>query len=163
MKAIKFLALTSFVLTSFNCFGDDGAKLFGIESASIIAESVSVKACRTVGSRTLSPPEYFEKARDSLNVSTNLARRLSQVLLNEKSYEFSNSSTGSCVLQPIVAITYSDGKRDVDVYFCFDCTVLVVKSQTKEVGNRFGPSRAELVQIIKEIFPDDSQIQSLKE
>jgi hypothetical protein len=164
MKTINLLVLTSIVLISFNCLADDGAKLFGDENAATIANPVFIKACRTVGSRTLSPPEYFEKSKDLLSVSTNLAKELSHVLLNEKSYEFSNGSTPrGCLLQPIVAVTYSDGKREVDVFFDFECTVLNVKSQTKDIGNVFTPSRGQIVRIIKKIFPNDSEIQSLKE
>jgi hypothetical protein len=164
MKAINFLVLTSIVLVPVICFAGDDAKLFGDENAATIANPVSVKACQTVGSHTLSPPKYFEKSKDLLSVSTNLAKELSHVLLDEKSYEFSNGSIPrGGLLQPVVAVTYSDGKREVDVFFDFECTVLVVKSQTKEIGNVFSPSRRQIVRIIKKIFPNDSEMQSLKE
>ena len=165
MNATKTLALFSAaILISFNCFGSDASNRFGgVENSAIVAKPVSVKAWRTVGSVKSSPGDYFEKFGNPIIVSTNLAAHLSKVLLNESSFENSSSTPKQCLLEPGIVVTFSSGKHDLDVFFCFECNVLVVKSETKEIGNSFDPSRVELVQIMKKIFPKDPQIQSLKE
>src|ERR1700678_724060 len=84
--------------------------LGGIKKAVIIAAPSSVKAWRTVGSMqpdSSSYADYFQKFGQAVLVPTNLARRLSKVLLAEKSYLRSDSIKKACAPAPGVVITFS--------------------------------------------------------
>ena len=100
-------------------------------------------------------------------VSTDLAMQLSKVLLNDHSYPHYNGTMKDCAPEPGVVVTFSNEKKDVDIFFCFECAILIVKTDGKATSDGlqsdFDPSRAELVRIVKKIFPKDSQIQSLNE
>jgi hypothetical protein len=135
--------------------------LGGTENAAIIAGPSSVKAWRTVGSMqpdSGSSADYYKKFGQAVLVSTNLAKRLSKVLLAEKSYFRANGMNKACAPAPGVVVTFSNGKDEVDVFFCFECNILVVQGMRSD----FDPSRAKLLRIMKQIFPKDPQIQSLK-
>jgi hypothetical protein len=135
--------------------------LGGTNNAAIIASPSTVKAWRTVGSMqpdSGSHPDYFQKFGQAVLVSTNLAKRLSKVLLAEKSYFHSDGLNKACAPIPGIVVTFSNGKDEVDVFFCFECNILVVQG----IRNDFDPSRAKLLRIMKQIFPKDLQIQSLK-
>jgi hypothetical protein len=141
--------------------GDVESGLGGITNAAIIAAPSSVKAWRTIGSMepdTGSYSNYFQKFGQAVLVSTNLAKRLSKVLLAEKSYFRSDDIKKACAPTPGVVLTFSNGKDEVNVFFCFECNILVVQG----MRNDFDPSRAKLLRIMKQIFPKDAQIQSLK-
>ena len=102
-------------------------------------------------------------------VSTNVAEQLSKILLNEKSYLSLHGHEKECVVLPGVIVSFSNTETNLDVFFCFDCDTIIVRTGTDEKGapiefsNDFDPGRSELVRIMKLIFPNDSQIQSLKE
>jgi len=167
MKTTSFLLIAvisiSFGPSHLNA-SDVESRFGGNENTAIIAAPNSVKVWRTVGSLNSSPGDCFEKFGSAIVVSTNLAAQLSKVLLDVHSYEHSDASTPKqCLLQPGVVVTFSKGEHDLDVFFCFECDVLIVKSGTNEIGNDFSPSRAEFVRIMKKIFQKDAQIQSLKE
>lgn len=183
----------------------------GAENAAIIAAPDSVMAWRTVGSLlTTNHPawheQYFQKSGDGIPVSTNLASQLGGVLLDTNTY-LPGSSTG-CMARPGVAISFSKGKRTIDLYFCFECGILSIDSapdpkkwlsptnqansfrlaakvrtnglsedpnlppkyirappdqgSPETIGSSlFGPGRAEILAVIKKIFPTDPRIQSL--
>lgn len=182
MSATKLLILFSAIILTFsNCYGGDGNwatnQLGGVENATIIARPISVKAWRTVGSLELEngnsfPSDSFitnlyRKSGSAILVSTNLAAQLSKVLLDEHSYPPLSQISKSCFPEPGVVITFFDGKKNVDVFFCFECAILIIETDGKATAGGlqtdFDPSRTELVRIIKKIFPQDARIQSLQE
>ncbi len=177
MKAAKFLILayvTLLILPS--CFGADNDwatnELGGIENAAIIAKPLSVKAWRTVGSLELNSPSFtlddlYRKSGEGNLVSTNLAAQLSKLLLDESSYPHYSGLVipKGCLPEPAVVVAFSDGKKNVDVFFCFECAILIIKTDENptKIGLQtdFDPSRDKLLQVMKKIFPKDQQIQSL--
>jgi hypothetical protein len=152
--------------------GDVEGRFGGIESTAIMAAPSSVKAWRTAGSLqpdSASPGDYYQKFGEAVLVATNLAQRLSKVLLAEKSYyPRSDGVAKACHPDPGIVITFFNGKEDIDVFFCFECNILeavrTAKGEKAMPGLRsdFDPSRAKLLRIMKQIFPKDLRIQSLK-
>src|SRR5580658_1702494 len=70
--------------------GDVANRFGGISNAAIIKAPTSVRAWRTAGSvqsESSSPEDYYMKFGEAILVSTDLATRLSKVLLEEESYE----------------------------------------------------------------------------
>ncbi len=176
MKFILFAAVVSFAAILFLFAASYlnakivGQLFGGDENVAIIANPISVKAWRTVGSlKTKSlrrKDDYYLKSGEAILVSTDLAKQLSKVLLNEHSY----GGGKLCAPAPVVVVTFSNGKKDVNIYFCFECDILVVTTDGKSASDRFhlsqgafDPSRTKLLRIVKKIFPKDPQIQSLDE
>jgi hypothetical protein len=179
MNAIRFsILLIAVALISANCFGDSVSnwatnQLGGIENATIIASPTSVKAWRTIGSlaspfsESFSPEDFYRKSGKGEIISTNLAAQLSKILLDENSYPHSEGSLPTpgkdCFPEPGVVITFSNGKKDVNIFFCFECAILIVNPDEKTpngLQTDFDPSRQKLLQIAKKIFPKDSKLQS---
>ena len=179
MKTIGFLILFNMaILISTNCFGDSTTnwatnQLGGIENAAIIANPTSVKAWRTVGSlksdfESFSPEDFYRKSGNGKIVSTNLVEQLRKILLDENSYPHYDNSIPmpgkACLPEPGVVITFSNGKKDIDIFFCFECAILIVKTEGEANSSRlqtdFDPSRQKLLKIAKKIFPKDTKLQS---
>ena len=54
------------------------------------------------------------------------------------------------------------GGADVDVLLCFSCDVLAVYTPAGRVGSEdFDPRRADLMRVVKALFPADPKIQAL--
>ena len=103
----------------------------------------------------------YDRVGDSIEVAAADRVRLQKVLLDENSYEL-NSAKGC---EPVfgVGLSFLTDKRTVDVLFCFQCDILVVYDNGKEVGGEdFDPVRPQLVAVMKNIFPGDEVIQQLK-
>ena len=176
MKAIKFLlvavGLISFATSHLNA-GEMEDRFGGNEYVALIEAPTSVKAWRTVGSLKsdfTDIKDFYRKTGKAKLVSTNLVTQLSKVLLDEKSYSHFDGPGKACRPFPGVILTFSKGKRDLDLFFCFECKVLVVKAGTDDKGtpvelrggSDFDASYAKFVRTMKQIFPKDAQIQSLK-
>lgn len=157
----------------------------------IISAPDSVKAWRTIGSlhtdkslKGLSLQRaYYERSGDGVPVATNLSAVLGADLLDKGTYL---NGMANCVAQPGVIISFSKGGQALDLYFCFECNILIVdtapgvnKAETEtelppkylrappeqraETCHAYGftSGRAKLLRTIKQIFPDDAQIQAL--
>ena len=177
MKATNSL-LASFIvviLISLGCsyHNDVNNRFGGIENATAIAKPDSIKAWRTVGSlkssESVTFADFYQKAGKATLVPTNVTEQLCKILLDERSYLHLRGKEKSCTVLPGVILNFSSGKRDLDVFFCFDCNILIVRTGTDEkripieLNSDFDPRRPELVRMMKLIFPNDAQVQSLKE
>lgn len=69
-----------------------------------------------------------------------------------------------CEFLPGVALRYRGGSgSNVDVLLCFSCDELAIYTANGRVASEdFDPRRADLVLLVKELFPDDPKIQALK-
>jgi hypothetical protein len=165
MKATKFLILfCATVLISSGCSNSKqlASQFGGVENVTIITKPDSVNAWRTIGS--LNPREsrnkdFYKKTGVANLVTTDLAAQLSKILLDKHSYLQLGGTLKLCLPEPGVVITFSNGKKDVDVFFCFECNILIAPGGSTD----FDPCRPQLVRIMKQIFPKDPQIQSLNE
>jgi hypothetical protein len=91
------------------------------------------------------------------------ASRLADVLSDKDSY---SDSFAKC-FDPGVAFRAWQGERCVDVVICFQCDNLYVGPPKKDQGENYSfiktPARARLIVLTKEAFPEDNEVQSLKE
>lgn len=102
-------------------------------------------------------------------VPNELAARLRKALLDKKSYDFGPGQKAS-IPEPCVVITFANSNRSVDVFISFaDDSLKVMKDQLDIFGHAqfsngdFDPRHAELVRIVKGIFPTDARMQALNE
>jgi hypothetical protein len=93
------------------------------------------------------------------------AAKLAAVLLEEKTYF---GQQARC-FNPGVAFRLWKDKESVDVVICFACTDLRLVSrdadgkEIKSTSGAFGPDIQPLLKLAKEAFPDDKEIQGIKE
>jgi hypothetical protein len=70
---------------------------------------------------------------------------------------------------PGVAFRLWQDKEGVEVLICFTCENLRIIArddrgkEIKNVSGAFGPDRAPLLKLVKEAFPDDKEIQAIRE
>ena len=95
------------------------------------------------------------------------ARRLSAVLLDEKTYQFDSSKVGRFV--PVVGLRVWKGDRWVEVLLSFANDELVVFSPTakgdavRSAQEDCDGARGALVGLAKAALPDDKEVQALEE
>jgi hypothetical protein len=146
----------------------------GTNNARIIASPASVTAWRTAawykGDEKFSSQDLYQKAGTPVPVPSDLASRLSNLLLDKRTYWIHPNSAKGSIALPAIVMTFSNSTRGVDVFFSFADNSLQVKmvqpsstGQAQLTGGDFDPSRAELVRIVKRIFPTDERIQALSE
>lgn len=175
MKAKATVLFAAVFLILFKSFGDDTndvSNVFGGKAAAaIIANADSVKAWRTLGSIeieqyghkyegkrfNINPADLYRKSGKGILVSTNSAAELGRLLLDKNSYPPPGLFGKNCEPEPGVVVTFSQGNKGVDVFFWFECKILVVNNMQTD----FDPSCAAFLKIIKNIFPNDRKIQSL--
>lgn len=88
------------------------------------------------------------------------AARLRAILYDRSTY---SNSEAKC-FTPGVAFRIWKDKKSVDVYICFHCDNFLIKTAEHESGKHSfldTAARGKLVQLAKDAFPDDPEIQSL--
>jgi len=161
--------------------GADGDVVLGSPDASaIIAAPDSVKAWRTVGSlnhENARPEDYYVKTGKGIMLSKSLSARIGKAVLEKDTYADPHEDPNelprpgkACFPEPGVVLTFYKDNHFVDVYFCFQCNIMIVnsvwdpKKSPELTGGQvdFDFGRAKLLRIIKDVFPKDKEIQSLK-
>jgi hypothetical protein len=152
-----------------------GARFGGATNVSLVASPKTVTAWRTVGS--FQPSEsyqdslkHFTKSGTGILVPPDLVIQFTNILLNERSY-ISRSVVDQCIHEPDLVLTFSDGTRDLDLFFCMDCQIMLVKIGDGEKGQPPNTvdsdftriAAPKLTHIIKQIFQKDDAIQRLKD
>jgi hypothetical protein len=145
------------------------SRLFGGgENMAIVRDATRVEAYRVTpppGSnpmeRYTSPLDY-EVVSDPVAVPAEMAREMSQALLSPETYNWGSAKAcGGPVYG--VKLSFFQGAERVDVYFCFQCSVLaVVRDDRVFVGEDFDNAEQVFVQAVKKLFPDDAKIQAIR-
>ncbi len=169
--------LASLILAGFA--GAEGAEakvvmpFVGQKAAAILRTASKVEVFRIAKMRVLKPEaDAIEghplkaKGKDQDQV---FAAKLAAILLDNRTYSF--DSAKGCIFQPgiVFRVHGGEGQGTVDVIVCFDCTELRVITRdadgktVKTVGEDFDNARPALVALAKAAFPDDAEIQALKE
>jgi len=87
--------------------------------------------------------------------------KFTKVFKNPETYRFDVAK--ACIFGPGVIVRFTKGDSRVEVLLCFSCKELAIYVDGKETGfEDFDGAKTELVALVKEIFPDDKEIQSLK-
>ena len=95
------------------------------------------------------------------------AGKLKAVLYDEKTYDFDTAK--ACEFMPGVGFRVLSDEGQVDVILCFHCDELqlfTTDGKHKEVEKKhedFDRARPALVKLAKQAFPNDKEIQALKE
>jgi len=145
----------------------------GTTNVSIMASPHTVTAWRTVSSFTsITNSEdllkHFNKSGTGHLVPPDLITQITNVLLNKHSYL---NAADVCIHAPDLVVTFSEGAKGLDLFFCLDCRVIMVKTGEGEKGqppltadsDLTKTASAKLVHIMKQIFPEDDPIQSLRD
>jgi hypothetical protein len=70
----------------------------------------------------------------------------------------------ACIPAPGVRLDFIRGSETLQVLLCFECKILIVYQDGKLVGGGdFDSSYVDLLRAVKAIFPNDPEIQALKE
>jgi hypothetical protein len=91
---------------------------------------------------------------------------LANILQDSRTYNF--DSAKGCIFQPTVGLRIWRNNHSFEVILCFHCSELKVNGPDavkKEYASRiedFDEARPKLVALVKQVFPDDVEIQALK-
>jgi hypothetical protein len=130
----------------------------------VTLERVHLSKDTPLDSRRLAAYEH-EKP---LPVTRAQAAELKKLFTQPASYDFDTGAVKSCVINYGVVATFHSGERLIKVGVCFDCNWLGLF----DGGDTAAPVkeeidcdsiRKELVMLMKVAFPDDRDIQSLRE
>ena len=97
---------------------------------------------------------------DALALNSGSRKELSSIIEDHDTC-FRHSIPIDCSFRPGVAFRFQDKKTNVDLLVCFSCNELRYYLDGKVVGQSYFKSQ-ELRALVKELFPDDEKIQSLK-
>ena len=97
---------------------------------------------------------------DAAALNSDSRKELSSIIEDHDTY-FRHSIPIDCSFRPGVAFRFQDKKTNVDLLVCFSCNELRYYLDGKVVGQSYFKSH-ELRALVKKLFPDDRQIQSLK-
>jgi|GEM_PF-1425740 len=94
-------------------------------------------------------------------VPPELAARVTAALLDPDAYYWGGEHI--CLPEPGVRLTWHRGDDQVDVLFCFGCGILDTYSNERPVASKgMGPAYNDLAAAMKELFPNDEQIQAIE-
>ena len=158
------------LLAVYPAHGDVSERFGGTNNTRLVASAPTVIAWRTAGS--LKTNDYYgellwKKSGAPMVVSTNLARELSLILLDERTYYEVEGAPKSTLSWPCVMMSFSDDKGALELFFSFRDNSIAAKVGAEKFGlpllvdSNFDPSRAKILAIIKKIFPEDAYIQGL--
>jgi hypothetical protein len=150
--------------------GDVSERFGGTNNTRLIASAPVVIAWRTAGS--LQTNDYYgellwKKSGAPMIVSTNLARELTLILLDERTYYDVEGPAKNSLSWPCVMMSFSHGTNTLYVFFSFRDNSIAAKVGVEKYGlpllvdSNFDRSRARILAIVRKIFPDDDYIQKL--
>jgi hypothetical protein len=149
-----------------------GQRFGGNSTLTLVASAATIKASRTLGS--FEPIvwdedylERFSKSGTGILVPPGLVMELTNILLDARSYE--TIVAHQRVHVPDLVLTFSDGRRDLNLFLSTDCQVVMAAVGNEPKGKRPNTvdsdltttSVQKLVRIIKQIFPREDTVQRL--
>ena len=95
-----------------------------------------------------------------VTVDEESSRELTEILRNPGTYDW--DSAKGCKFDPGVVVRFASKLSTIDVVFCFHCEELQIWRDGARVGGEdFDAASHKLAAIMKRIFPEDPEIQSL--
>lgn len=126
-----------------------------------IRNAKKVSVYRLKGETTKDDPQAYVATDGPIELDEKQAAALAEIVTSPRTYEFEVAP--AC--EPIFGVrtTFVDGDTTVDIVYCFDCNLLTVYRNGKQVGDAyFAPGRKQLVAMMKELLPKDKAIQTLE-
>lgn len=170
MKALTIIVAVTLSAGLYAAEAEEGGErlksLFGDNDAQdVVAKPTNVQAYR-LADRSLPQQKVkdYKMVAGPVAVDDKLAKSMSRVLLDEKSYSWGGGPQKACVPIYGVRLEFIQGDNTTDVFFCFECNILGVYVNGKEVRSAdFDHARPQFVKLVKKILPEDKEIQGLKE
>lgn len=95
-----------------------------------------------------------------VKVSSTTAEALKKVWLSESSY---TDGVYACEFSPGMVLSFIRDKEQIDLVVCLSCGEVRVLKNNALVGNIFfTPARNKVLELAKQIFPKDKQLQKMK-
>lgn len=135
---------------------------FGSENCiAVIRNAESVQAYRLApGNSNAKSFDEYKTTSEAIPLPAELVEKTPTFLLKNR------HDIGSALgRQPdyVVRLHFSHGDESVDVLLCFFCMILKVYQDSELVGGgNFGTIAEDLLEVVKELFPNDNEIQGLK-
>jgi hypothetical protein len=144
--------------------------LFGsAENIAIVREATRVEAYRVVppaGSKPVQDdisPFDFKVAVGPKAVPEEMAKVLAESLLSPSTYRWWGMKECGYPVYG-VKLSFFRGNDRVDVFFCFQCGDLAVTRDGKTFGaGDFYEMKRPFVKAVKKLFPNDAEIQAIRE
>lgn len=135
----------------------------------IVREATRAEAYRLAPPEGVDPqftavsPLQYEVTGGPVAASTELTELLKETLLSSATYDLEVAK--GCGF-PVygVRLSFYRGDERVDVYLCFRCSDLaVVREETAYAPADFSRGKRVLLNAVKELFPQDAEIQAIQE
>lgn len=131
----------------------------------VVGNAVRVEASRIerpVSDAAAEQLSNYKQLSEPIPVNASLATKLVKALTDPNTYSYL-SDDKACLFNPGVRITFEDDRGEsLDVLFCFECDVIAVYRDDKCVGGEdCDDGRAGLLDIMKQIFPNDPAIHAI--
>ena len=137
-------------------------KFHGDERLAILKQADRIEAFRVDG--MVQPKQNTAGGYKILSKGKSLSKQQTQVfqqlLFSEKSYAFEVAK--GCEPIPGIVLRVYSKKEFVDVIFCFQCDMWGFQHKGKSKWEDFDPARPKLVNLMKQLFPNDDVVQGLK-
>ena len=141
------------------------------ENIAIVRDATRAEAYRLAPPEGVDPqftevsPLEYEVTGGPVAASMELAEQLKETLLSPETYPMRWMMAKECGL-PVygVKLSFYQGDERVDVYLCFGCSDLaVVREESACDPADFSRGKRVLLDAVKELFPQDAEIQAIRE
>jgi hypothetical protein len=145
-------------------------RLFGgLENMAIVREATRVEAYRVVPPDGTEPmiddisPLDYKVVAGPMTVPAEMATEMSKALLSPETYGWDYVKACGRPVYGVKLSFFQETER-VDIYFCFKClTLAVVRDDQVFGGEDFDNAEQAFVKAVKALFPDDPEIQAIRE
>lgn len=163
MRAMRLLILAALV-TAIGC----GTGRFGSRTRAILAGATRVEVFRVDPTKQKKAENWiggFPVTARAQEQGKEFAGRLGTALLD--TWAFSDQKGKKNCFDPGVGFRVWKDEESVDVLICFICDILYCGPSVEEASEnatfKGSSRRADLLRLAKEAFPDDKEIQELKD
>jgi len=153
---MKPLLVLTLLLPLFTGCQEQPKNFFGRTGTIVLRQPTKIEAWRI----------HADAATPAKELDIAMGRQLAKILESPSTFDFTMAK--GCKFDPIAGFRLTRDKRVIEVLLCFHCNELKLISPdpvSKRYPSRiadFDPGRAELVKFIKQVFPDDQEIQGLQ-
>jgi len=141
----------------------DSSLLLSEENKTILTAPESVKAAHTVGfvehmaeSDNPRMEAFYEKDTNSVPVPPEVADNIVKIITSK---DRQSDVRPACIYTPGFVMTFSRKDKNVDLFFCFECGVIIMRSSSDATAKELGlisNADTELRAIFQKLFPKDA-------